>query len=50
MAGVDKRGNELKEYPKLIKLAEGKKVIVNSAEEEAALKTPKPKTKGWGEK
>ena len=36
---LDPNGNEIKEYPKLVKTEKGK-VLVNSAEEEAALNAP----------
>lgn len=54
MADKNKKGVEIKEYPKLVKVGEGKpKVRVNSAEEEATLNlksSPAQTPKGWGEK
>lgn len=49
---VNSKGKEIKEYPKLVRVSEGKngKVLVNNAEEEAKL-TAEPeggKKKAWG--
>ncbi len=43
---VNKKGIELKEYPKLVKLENGKKVRVLSEADEEALNNPKKKA-GW---
>lgn len=56
MAAVNKKGKVLKEYPKLVRAASGKKVLVKDAKEEAALipqeqepekKKPNKPEKAW---
>lgn len=48
-AAVNKKGQEIKEYPKLVRNSNGIKVLVNSKEEEDKV-VPKAAKGGWDKK